>query len=359
MSIQWFPGHMHRARKAITSLMREIDVIIEVMDARLPESSRNPLIRQLRRDKPSILVLNKADLADPNITKDWVNHFNQEYQTTALAISAYNPKECHSLIDRCQSVMPHKVKAKRPIRTMIMGIPNVGKSSLINRLAGKTVAKSGNLPALTRQPQMIRLEKGIILFDTPGLLWPKIDSPYGGARLAASGAIRDTALDLLDVGLFATEHLVQFYSDRLIDRYRLPKSCIESLLKPELSNLKYANLKYANPEHPNPEDVHSGHSHKADIMSNPEMWLEAIAERRGCLIKGGEADLYKASEIVLSELRLGKLGRISLETPQQISVEQKLFAEHKLLEEHESLEKHGLPEENQTLTQEPRTSTPS
>lgn len=312
MSIQWFPGHMHRARKAIISLMREIDVIIEVMDARLPESSRNPLIRQLRRDKPCILVLSKADLADPNITKEWVNHLNQEYQTTAVAISTHNSKECHSLIDRCQAVMPHKVKAKRPIRTMIMGIPNVGKSSLINRLAGKTVAKSGNLPALTRQPQMIRLEKGVILFDTPGLLWPKIDSPRAGARLAASGAIRDTALDLLDVGLFAIEHLAQFYCERLISRYHLPKSSIEPLLKPGYP--------------------HSGHSSKV-ATGHPERWLEAIAQRRGCLIKGGDADLYKASEIVLSELRLGKLGRISLETPQQISEEQRLLEEHQVLEE--------------------------
>ena len=280
MAIQWFPGHMHKARKKISEAMPEIDLVIEVLDARLPFSSTNPLVDQLRRDKPCIKVLNKADLADAKATKHWVNYFSEQENTSALPLVAEERQQVKQLIQKIKQVGAHRQDKKRAIKVMIMGIPNVGKSTLINALAGRIIAKTGNEPAVTKANQMIDLKNGIVLSDTPGILWPKFENELSGYRLAASGAVKDTAIEYLDIAIFTLGYLLTAYPDQLIARFKLK-----------------------------------------EIPHSAESALEAIAAKRGCLRPGGVADLHKASELVLHELRSGKIGKVSLETSQMVEEE--------------------------------------
>ncbi|MFC6673108.1 ribosome biogenesis GTPase YlqF [Marinobacterium aestuariivivens] len=273
MSINWFPGHMHKARKEIAKTMDEVDVVIEVLDARLPQSSENPLVDKLRKGKPVIKLLNKADLADPLLTQEWLEFFNGMEAVQALALDYENKKLIKRLPDLCKQLVPSRANAGRPVRAMIMGIPNVGKSTLINALLGKRIAKVGNQPAVTRSQQRFSVQGGMALSDTPGILWPKIEDRDSGYRLAASGAIRDTAIEFEDVALFAAGFLLRQYPQRLQERYKLTQL-------PEIA----------------------------------EELIDAIGRKRGCLRPGGIVDRHKASEILLNELRGGKLGRISFET---------------------------------------------
>ncbi|GGO77040.1 ribosome biogenesis GTPase A [Marinobacterium nitratireducens] len=273
MSINWFPGHMHKARKEIAKTMDEVDVVIEVLDARLPQSSENPLVDSLRKGKPVIKLLNKADLADPALTEEWLAFFNAMDAVQALALDYQNKKLIKRLPELCRQLVPSRANAGRPVRAMIMGIPNVGKSTLINALLGKRIAKVGNQPAVTRSQQRFSLQGGMALSDTPGILWPKIEDPDSGYRLAASGAIRDTAIEFEDVALFAAGFLLRQYPDRIQERYRL-----------------------------------------AEVPAIAEELIDAIGRKRGCLRPGGVVDRHKASEILLNEMRSGKLGRISFET---------------------------------------------
>lgn len=280
MAIQWFPGHMHKARKKISEAMPEIDLVIEVLDARLPFSSTNPLVDQLRGDKPCIKILNKSDLADPKTTQAWVNYFSEQSNTTAFPLVAEERQQVKKLVNKIKQVSAQKQDKKRTTRVMIMGIPNVGKSTLINALAGKVIAKTGNEPAVTKANQMIDLKNGIVLSDTPGILWPKFENELSGYRLAASGAVKDTAIEYLDIALFALGYLLEAYPSNLITRFKLK-----------------------------------------DTPENAEQALNTIAAKRGCLRPGGIADLHKASELVLHEMRAGKLGAISLETPHMVAAE--------------------------------------
>jgi len=273
MSINWFPGHMHKARKEIAKTMDEVDVVIEVLDARLPQSSENPLVDSLRKGKPVIKLLNKADLADPGITAQWLEFFNAMASVQALALDTENRKLVKRLPELCKQLVPSRVAQGRPVRAMIMGIPNVGKSTLINALLGKRIAKVGNTPAVTRHQQRFMTHGGMALSDTPGILWPKIVDRDSGYRLAASGAIRDTAIEFEDVALFAATFLLASYPQRLIERFKLKAL-------PDIG----------------------------------EELLGVIGQKRGCLKPGGIVDRHKASEILLIELRGGKLGRISFET---------------------------------------------
>ncbi|WP_026291696.1 ribosome biogenesis GTPase YlqF [Marinobacterium rhizophilum] len=273
MSINWFPGHMHKARKEIAKTMDEIDVVIEVLDARLPQSSENPLVDSLRKGKPVIKLLNKSDLADPDVTAQWLAFFNAMDGVQALALDNENRKLIKRLPELCKQLVPSRVAQGRPVRAMIMGIPNVGKSTLINALVGKRIAKVGNTPAVTRHQQRFMMQGGMALSDTPGILWPKIVDPDSGYRLAASGAIRDTAIELEDVALFAAGFMLASYPQRLMERYRL-----------------------------------------TTLAEIADELLEQIGRKRGCLKPGGIVDRHKASEILLMELRGGKLGRISFET---------------------------------------------
>ncbi|GEA52716.1 ribosome biogenesis GTPase A [Vibrio inusitatus NBRC 102082] len=279
-TIQWFPGHMHKARKEIEEVVPQIDVIIEVLDARIPYSSENPMISELRGDKPCIKVLNKRDLSDPELTQMWIEHFELQEGVKAMAVTTENPQEIHKIMELCRKMAPHREAMGKNIRTMIMGIPNVGKSTIINTLAGRTIAQTGNQPAVTRRQQRINLQNGVVLSDTPGILWPKVENPHSGFRLAATGAIKDTAMEYDEVAFYTVEYLAQQYPERLIERYQL------------------------------------------DELPDTEIELmEAIGRKRGALRSGGRVDLHKASEILLHELRQGVLGQITLELPEMITEE--------------------------------------
>ena len=274
MAIKWYPGHMAKARRQIVEGLARIDVVIEVLDARLPASSANPLLDELRHGKPCIKVLNKNDLADPAVTKAWVRYFGHSTGVRALPLDATQHSDVRQIPRLCRRMAPHRGKPGRTLRAMVVGIPNVGKSTLINTLAGKKMAKVGDKPAITTSPQQIDLRNGIHLNDTPGLLWPVLSDQKGAYRLAASGAIGDSAIDYVDVATFAAEFILHRYPELVSHRYRI-----------------------------------------TELPESPAMLLDEIGRRRGCLTAGGELDLYRAAEILLRELRAGKLGRISLEDP--------------------------------------------
>ncbi len=193
MAINWFPGHMHKAQKEIKEILPQIDVVIEVCDARLPFSSENPMITEIRGDKPLIKILNKSDLADPKSTKVWLDYLESQHNVKAIALTTEQPSVAKNLVGLIRKLVPNKDEDGKQINAMIMGIPNVGKSTLLNTLVGKAKAKVGNEPAVTKGQQRIRLEEGLYLFDTPGMLWPKIANENSGYRLAVSGAVKDTA----------------------------------------------------------------------------------------------------------------------------------------------------------------------
>ncbi len=271
---------MHKANKEIKSSLPDVDLLIEVLDARIPFSSQNPLLAKLRGDKPTIRVLTKTDLADPAITRLWQDFLEQEQAVKTLAVTTKHPDKIRQILDLCARMLPEKAAANKVIRTMIVGIPNVGKSTIINVLAGRIIAKTGNEPAVTKQQQRINLKNNIVLSDTPGVLWPNLESPYCGYRLAVTSAIKDTAFQYDDIALFALEYLLKNYPDQLQQRYQLP-----------------------------------------ELASEPLTVLEAIGLKRGCLRAGRQIDLNKAAKLFLTELRAGGLGPISLETPEMIVVE--------------------------------------
>lgn len=297
MAIQWFPGHMNKARKKISEAMPDIDIVVEVLDARLPYSSTNPLVDELRGDKTCIKVLNKADLADPGVTQQWVDYFGKQHNTQAIPLVAEDRNQVKKLIDLCRKLGAARLEKKLSVRVMIMGIPNVGKSTLINALAGRYIAKTGNEPAVTKANQMIDLKNGIVLSDTPGILWPKFENEHSGYRLAASGAVKDTAMEYTDVATYALGYLLNQYGTELSARFRfkeLPATAADA--------------------------------------------LSTIAAKRGCLKPGGIADLHKAAELCLHELRAGKIGRITLENPaiveQELAeIEQRRLEALRLLDE--------------------------
>ena len=279
MAIQWFPGHMTSARKKAAETMEQVDVVIEVLDARLPEASRNPMIEELRRhrQRPSLKVLNKTDLADPVATKAWLAFYNAQPNIKAVAISAKKPGEAARLPSLCQSLAPHRKDNLKPLRMMIMGIPNVGKSTLLNTLVKRRVAAVGDQPAITKQQQRYDLGPRQTLVDTPGMLWPRIAHPADGLMLAASHAVGTNA--------YIDEEVAEFLAGVLLTRY---PACLT------------ARYGFAT----------------ADL--DPIGVVEGVARKRGCLIKGrgGELDLERAAQILLTDYRAGTLGRISLETPE-------------------------------------------
>ncbi|WP_028870265.1 ribosome biogenesis GTPase YlqF [Psychromonas arctica] len=279
-NIQWFPGHMHKAHKQIQEVLPQVDIIIEVVDARIPYSSENPLIAAIRKKTPCIKVLNKADLADPEITARWIEYLEQDQDIKAIAITTSKPEQVHQITKLCEQMLPNRLGQDKQIRAMIMGIPNVGKSTIINILADRIIAKTGNEPAVTKNQQRIRLPSGIMLSDTPGFLWPKIENANSGYRLAVTGAIKDTAIEYEDIAYYAAEYLIKHYLPRLQQRYEFDET---------------------------PRSDHE--------------LMELIAKRRGALRAGGHFDIYKVSTILLNELRSGALGLLSLEIPEMVAVE--------------------------------------
>lgn len=286
---------MHKARKEIAEVMPQVDIIIELLDARIPSSSENPLVPELRRDTPCIKVLNKADLADPAATALWVEYLEQEQGVKALPLSQKQPDEMRGLLALSESMLPHRNLEKSAARAMILGVPNVGKSTVINTLAGRVIAKTGNEAGITKAQQRIKLPNDIVLTDTPGFLWPKLNPPEIGYRLAVTGAIKDTAFDYVDIALFAVAYLAKTYPEALKERYRI-------------NNLPEGDVEL----------------------------LEAVGVQRGCVRKGGAVDLQKAAELLITELRAGQLGRLTLETPSMIAREE---AEAQLAAEQKAKEK--------------------
>jgi ribosome biogenesis GTPase A len=276
MPIHWFPGHMATARREIRKAMPEVSLVIEVVDARIPFSSENPLVAELRGDKPRIQILNKADLADPAVTALWLAATAASPRSAAITHSLGQSGILGPVMSLARSMVP--LDPTGPMVAMIVGIPNVGKSTLINTLAGRIIAKTGNKPAVTQMQQRVRVSPALVLLDTPGFLWHKLSPEACGYRLAVTGAISDRVVDYRDIAGFAARFLRERYPDALATAYGITEPPLED-----------------------------------------EALLEAIGRRRGFLVKGGGVDLQRAAERLIQDLRAGVLGRISLETPADAS----------------------------------------
>jgi ribosome biogenesis GTPase A len=279
MAIQWYPGHMHKAKKAIVDRLKNIDMVIEVLDARLPASSANPLLKQLSGNKPKLKILNKQDLADAARTQVWLEDYRSQQATNAIALDASDQQAAQKLIRACRELLPNRGGLDKPLRVLICGIPNVGKSTLINSLLGKKTAKTGNEPGITKAEQRLFLADDFWLYDTPGMLWPKIIVEESGYNLAASGAVGRNAMDEEEVATVLLEYLIVHYHDELVARYKL-----------------------------------------ADVIEEDwqaSEYLVGIAKKRGAILPGKRVDYQKAAEIVLTDFRDGQIGRITLETPEQ------------------------------------------
>ena len=279
MHFQWYPGHMTKARRMMQENIKLIDIVVELVDARVPFSSKNPDIDELAKNKYRLIVLNKADMADAKTTAAWQNYFEAKGFFVAKVNSQKGAgmKEVKSLIEKaCQEKKARDKKRgilNRPLRAMVVGIPNVGKSTFINSFAGKACAKTGNKPGVTKGKQWIRLNKSVELLDTPGILWPKFEDQEVGMRLAYIGSIKDDILNIEELALGLIGYLQEFYPAAIRERYN-----VEEELKP------------------------------LDILT-------AVAKARGCLKKGEELDYEKASRLLLEEFRSGKLGKVTLEFP--------------------------------------------
>ena len=286
MPINWFPGHMNSTARAIKDRVKAgLDVVIELLDARLPGSSSNPLLASLTVGRPSLKVLNKQDLADPEVTAEWLAFYNAQPHTRALALDASDKSPARALVKACRELAPGRGDLHKPLRVLICGIPNVGKSTLINTLVGKRAAKTGDEPGITKIEQKIVLENGFYLFDTPGMLWPRIAIEQSGYHLAASGAIGRNAFDEEEVALELIPVLKRRYPARLQERFGL------------------------------------------EALGADEAVLEAIGVKRGAKVRGGGVQMHKAAEALLMDYRQGLLGRITLETPDEITAWRRAAAE--------------------------------
>lgn len=288
-TIQWFPGHMTRAKRQIQEKLKLIDIAIELLDARVPLSSRNPMIDEILMNKPRLVLLNKADLADPNVTREWVQYF-AGIGIEALPIDCVSGEGVRAIPERAKHALQEKIERQlrkgmnpRAVRALIVGIPNVGKSTLINRLAGKHIAATGDKPGVTKGQQWIKAGGDLELLDTPGILWPRFEDQHVGYRLAAIGSISDQILQVEDVAYHTVRFMINVYPNELKERYEL-------------------------------DELPSGQSEAHEIVDV----MERIGRKRGCLQSGGSINLEKASMVILRDLRGGKLGRISLEGPQQM-----------------------------------------
>ncbi|TJX16328.1 ribosome biogenesis GTPase YlqF [Tissierella creatinini] len=281
MNINWYPGHMKKTRESIEKNLSLVDVVFELIDARIPYSSQNPIIDGIVGNKPRIIILNKADLADSNSNKMWQEYYIKK-GVSSILFDALSGKGVDKLLSLANEVTLEKRQSyekrgviNRPIRAMIIGIPNVGKSTLINTLSGKKGTKTGNRPGITRTNQWIKIRGSLELLDTPGILWPKFEEEIVGLNLAFTGAIKDEILDRETLALKLIEVLIRTSSDLMVKRYDI--------------------------------DIKG----KSTIQV-----MESIGERRGCIIRGGEIDYTKVSNIILDEFRKGIIGKITLEQPE-------------------------------------------
>ncbi len=273
MAINWYPGHMHKTRKLITESLNQTDVIIEILDARIPSSSRNPLIEELVQGKKRIIVINKSDLADPVITRKWTNFFNTQPGITAVSMASTTDKNPGRIVNMCRDMCRNEVWfTRRPVRAMIAGIPNVGKSTLINKIVGKKKADVSNKPAVTKRFQRVSISKGFELIDTPGVLWPKFEDQTVGYKLAILGSIRDSILDMEDIARFAYIYMEEYYGERLKTRFKIDNLPVE-----------------------------------------PQEGITLLGKKRGFLLKGGTIDYDRSCRLLIQEIRDGKLGTVSLD----------------------------------------------
>ncbi|GAB3067452.1 ribosome biogenesis GTPase YlqF [Virgibacillus ainsalahensis] len=279
MTIQWFPGHMAKARREVEEKLKLVDFVMELVDARAPLSSQNPMLQQVLQNKPKMVVLMKKDLADHRETEKWIAHFNEE-NIQAIAIDVNDKTDIKYVIQLAKELGQEKMDKlmkkgiqPRPARAMIVGIPNVGKSTLINRLANKKIAKTGDRPGVTKQQLWIKIKKDFELLDTPGILWPKFEDEIVGYRLAAIGTIKDQLLSLQDIVAFVIQYMQENYPDFLEKRYDVSR----------------------------------------DMQDMWEIFV-AIGKQRGALESGGNVNFDKVSDIVLRDLRTGKLGNVTLES---------------------------------------------
>ena len=279
-NINWYPGHMARARREIAESVKLVDVVIEIIDARIPIASRNPILNEIIGDKPRIVVLNKADLADSDLNKKWVQKLKSNNQTAIIADSNKG-KGVNDVVEAALSLMQDKINKQSAkgrtgisIKAMIVGIPNVGKSTFINKIAGKQTAEVSNKPGVTRKNQWVRLNDKIQLLDTPGVLWPKFDNAVTAKHLAYIGTIKDEILDVEELALSLLEELVLKYKKNVYERYKIDE------------NFTYEMT--------------------VELM-------EEIGRKRGCLVRGGEIDYTKVANIILDDFRTGKIGLITLE----------------------------------------------
>lgn len=273
MSIQWYPGHMAKAKRKLIEQMEWVDVVIELGDARLPLSSRNPLLEKLLGNKPRVLLLNKVDLADPIRTEKWLTILGKE--SPVLAISATTSTGIKKIVPLLEEIIAEKMARlaakgvrNRPTRAMVVGIPNIGKSSLINQLTGGAKAKTGNKPGVTRGNQWIRIHNKVELLDTPGMLWHKFEDHVVGQKLAVTGAIKDEVFDQAELTNWLLNWLKENYLQELAEYYQLPEE---------------------------------------------ELSLEGIGRKRGCLVSGGRIDTFKAAQIILKEFRSGKIAKVTMD----------------------------------------------
>ncbi|MGF2615631.1 ribosome biogenesis GTPase YlqF [Rossellomorea vietnamensis] len=287
MTIQWFPGHMAKARRQVTEKLKLVDIIIELVDARIPISSRNPMIDEVVQHKPRLVLLNKADMADRALTDQWIRYFSDR-GIKALAVNAQGGTGLGEIVKAAKEILSEKfdrMKSKgmkpRAIRAMIVGIPNVGKSTLINRLAKKNIAKTGNTPGVTKAQQWIKVGKEMELLDTPGILWPKFEDQEVGYKLALTGAIKDTILNLQDIAIYGLRYLEKHYPRRLEERYGIDEF---------------------------PEEI-------VEVF-------DKIGIQRGCLIAGGGVDYDKTSDLIVRDIRSERLGKITFDLPEDFSEEQ-------------------------------------
>ena len=278
MLIQWFPGHMAKTKRLITEHLKAVDLVAELLDARIPQSSANPMIAELTAGKPRVVILNKADLADPEETKKWTAYYRAK-GLQAIPLDSTKPQSKKVLIRAIQETAQPVIQKwlrkglrNRPVRLMILGIPNVGKSTLINRLAGTKAARTANTPGHTRGKQWVRLQDGMDLLDTPGVLWPKFEDQTAAMRLAATGAIAGDVFDPDEIVPALMTTLAEVTPETLREKYGI-------------------------------EDVHA----------DPQLLIEAAGRRRGCLLPGGRVDFGRAQQAILFDFRNGRLGRITLD----------------------------------------------
>lgn len=280
MTIQWFPGHMAKARREVTEKLKLVDIIFELVDARIPVSSSNPMLKEIIQQKPRLILLNKADMADRHVTEEWIAHYAKQ-GLIALAVNSQAGKGMNQIMKASEEILKDKrlrdkAKGLRPraIKAMIIGIPNVGKSTLINRLARRNIAKTGNMPGVTRSQQWIKVGKELELLDTPGILWPKFEDPVTGYKLALTGAIKDTLLNMQDIAEFGLEFLHSRYPGRLMEQYQI-----------------------------------------AELPTDLLTLFKEIAISMGYITNENEPDYEKTAEKIVRDIRMQKFGNLSFDEP--------------------------------------------